>query len=464
MATAGIAKTKLVNGERVDINTGAPFSSTAITSDSLAPVPDIKLPEAPPSNASMAALGGQFETAATQSKAQSDQFVKDQEAKAKEAEKARASSLQDYASSKLEPGKVATTDEQYAKKGGVNDIQTELDDINNQLLQEQNALRRATEKVQTEAGLTKGQVNQRVEEITNKSLRKQADLSVIQQGVQGRYDSAKAVADRYVSAYIETQTARQDYFKTVYEDNKELFNKEESRAFEIKLADRDREIEKEADRMKEISDAAISMQEGGAPTSVVQQVLSLKDNPDATLSDAVGIGGKYMGAYDRALKQLQIQNIQSQIDNRGTTTQKLTASQASALGYANRVLQSSSIIDDIGGQFVGAGSMLGGFLPNVLKSSERQQYEQAQTNFINAVLRRESGAAISPSEFDSARNQYFPQPGDSQEVLIQKKQNRDLVAQNLLREGGKDTSLQDALLNDPLELGITSNSVNPLGI
>jgi hypothetical protein len=32
-----------------------------------------------------------------------------------------------------------------------------------------------------------------------------------------------------------------------------------------------------------------------------------------------------------------------------------------------------------------------------------QQQEQAERNFINAVLRKESGAAIAPSEFMSAQ-------------------------------------------------------------
>lgn len=43
------------------------------------------------------------------------------------------------------------------------------------------------------------------------------------------------------------------------------------------------------------------------------------------------------------------------------------------------------------------------------KAPRFQQYEQAKTNFVNAVLRRESGAKISDEEFDSAEKQYFVQ-------------------------------------------------------
>jgi len=62
--------------------------------------------------------------------------------------------------------------------------------------------------------------------------------------------------------------------------------------------------------------------------------------------------------------------------------------------------------------------------PGIKPSPAQQQVEQAEDNFINAVLRRESGATIRDDEFIRARNQYFPRPGDSPEVIAQKKRNR----------------------------------------
>lgn len=67
-----------------------------------------------------------------------------------------------------------------------------------------------------------------------------------------------------------------------------------------------------------------------------------------------------------------------------------------------------------------------------------QKFNQAKRNFVNAVLRNESGAVISPSEFDNADKQYFPQPGDTPEVLAQKAKNRDLVTSNMFASAGKD--------------------------
>lgn len=67
-------------------------------------------------------------------------------------------------------------------------------------------------------------------------------------------------------------------------------------------------------------------------------------------------------------------------------------------------------------------------------SESQKQYEQAQRDFVNAVLRRESGASISPAEFDNARKQYFPQPNDPPSVIAQKARNRALATQGMLAE------------------------------
>lgn len=72
-----------------------------------------------------------------------------------------------------------------------------------------------------------------------------------------------------------------------------------------------------------------------------------------------------------------------------------------------------------------------GVMANVAMSPQAQQADQAQRNFVNAVLRQESGAAISESEFQNARKQYFPQPGDSAQVIEQKRKNRESAIKSL---------------------------------
>lgn len=84
---------------------------------------------------------------------------------------------------------------------------------------------------------------------------------------------------------------------------------------------------------------------------------------------------------------------------------------------------------------VGAGNIMNsmpGFLGG--PSDEQQMSEQAQRDFINAVLRRESGAVINPEEFANAAQQYFVQPGDSESVKRQKRTNRQNATQLMLME------------------------------
>jgi hypothetical protein len=121
-----------------------------------------------------------------------------------------------------------------------------------------------------------------------------------------------------------------------------------------------------------------------------------------------------------------------------TAGAKMNDEQSKAAGYADRIREALPVID----KFSSAGtditqkalsSIPGG---NFLVSPEYQQLDQAKRNFVNAILRRESGAVISDSEFANADKQYFPQPGDSQEVLSQKKRNREDAITSLTRSAG----------------------------
>lgn len=113
--------------------------------------------------------------------------------------------------------------------------------------------------------------------------------------------------------------------------------------------------------------------------------------------------------------------------------------QGKAAGFADRMSQANGAFD----QFQGAGmdrtEGWRGAVPifgNSLISSDRQQFEQAERNFINAQLRRESGAVINPEEFAEAREQYIPQPGDDAGVLAQKAESRRIAIEAMQREGG----------------------------
>jgi hypothetical protein len=117
---------------------------------------------------------------------------------------------------------------------------------------------------------------------------------------------------------------------------------------------------------------------------------------------------------------------------------EMTEGQANAALYADRIRSAEKIIAenekaglDIQGKILEKVP-----LGNYLQSESYQKLEQARRDFINAVLRRESGAVISDAEFDNARIQYFPRPGDTPEILKQKAENRRIALDGITRAAG----------------------------
>jgi hypothetical protein len=69
-------------------------------------------------------------------------------------------------------------------------------------------------------------------------------------------------------------------------------------------------------------------------------------------------------------------------------------------------------------------------------SPEQQQNQQARRNFISAVLRKESGAAIGVDEYKNEERKYFAQLGDSDKVIQQKQEARKLAIEALKAQAG----------------------------
>jgi len=66
----------------------------------------------------------------------------------------------------------------------------------------------------------------------------------------------------------------------------------------------------------------------------------------------------------------------------------------------------------------------------------QQQTDQGRRNFISAVLRKESGAAIPPDEYANEEKKYFPQVGDGPKVIKQKQEARNLAIESLKAQAG----------------------------
>lgn len=113
--------------------------------------------------------------------------------------------------------------------------------------------------------------------------------------------------------------------------------------------------------------------------------------------------------------------------------------QAKAATYGKRMIQSEEIfkkLEDSGYSRASAKEGFNSMLPALAQSSNLREQDQAERNFVNAVLRNESGSAINANEFASAEKQYFPRPGDSPEVLANKAANRQLAINGMKLDAG----------------------------
>jgi hypothetical protein len=75
-------------------------------------------------------------------------------------------------------------------------------------------------------------------------------------------------------------------------------------------------------------------------------------------------------------------------------------------------------------------------IANQMRSPEYQKYRQAADQWIRAKLRKESGATITPEESEGEFRTFFPQPGDSPDVVAQKKAARQQAIQGMVAESG----------------------------
>lgn len=129
----------------------------------------------------------------------------------------------------------------------------------------------------------------------------------------------------------------------------------------------------------------------------------------------------------------------------------LNEGQSKAVGFAARMISSDSIIDELAkkGRVVqtpgSAGTGVVGSVVNALSPEDNQRLDQAKRNFINAVLRRESGAVIGPEEFASFDRLYFAQPGETDAVVKQKANARRIAIASMRAEvpGSAQTRIDD---------------------
>jgi hypothetical protein len=131
----------------------------------------------------------------------------------------------------------------------------------------------------------------------------------------------------------------------------------------------------------------------------------------------------------------------------GTTTpksEKLTEGMRNNAMYAQRMTAAEKLLEGASEQKPGVLETIAGSTPivgselgaNQFRSADRQKAVQAQRDWVRAKLRKESGAAIGVDEMNQEISTYFPQIGDSAEVIAQKKLAREQATQGLIQSSG----------------------------
>lgn len=191
----------------------------------------------------------------------------------------------------------------------------------------------------------------------------------------------------------------------------------------------------------ETSQANVATQEETKRQNAALAAAQAKEKLELERGEAVKttINGKVWLFYPKLNKLRAVVNQHGEHLKDASAVKPPNESQANSLMYGERMQTANNILSDIESSNnswdVKGGDVLARFNPKG-GSEDFKKYEQAKRNFINAVLRKESGAAIAESEFESANKQYFPQIGDTPDVIAQKAATRKQVTERMLSNAG----------------------------
>lgn len=169
--------------------------------------------------------------------------------------------------------------------------------------------------------------------------------------------------------------------------------------------------------------------EGGLKTLVKKRYVE----PTKALSDV-----------EKRLKEAEISKLgaeASKLSSEAGAGKEYKPDQYQAGTFANRAAQADKDLGELLQTGYDPSGKIAAFQaskwnPEFNKPEDAKLYNQAKNNFISAVLRKESGAAISDAEREAEAAKYFPQAGDTDKVKEQKSLARNAAMAGLRAEAG----------------------------
>lgn len=270
--------------------------TTTITADSLAPMPEIKLPETTPETESQAVIN----TATAGSEVQK---IADQA----KAEKTTATS--DISKLLSDIGVVEGKQNDYATQAGADNAKALSDKYQSSIDIESRALKNYTDNLYRDPNLTTTLVDRLATEQTRKSASTIADLSVAKAVVDRDYDRAISIAEKKVEAELAPLKRDLDAKKFIFDANIDLWNAGEKSILDNIIKKEERAYDEQVKTKNDIEALKIEARKNGAPDSVIN---AMKDV--TTLNEALLAIGEYAAdPLDRTYKRLQIQKLKNDI-------------------------------------------------------------------------------------------------------------------------------------------------------
>ena len=111
------------------------------------------------------------------------------------------------------------------------------------------------------------------------------------------------------------------------------------------------------------------------------------------------------------------------------TGKRFTEGESKDVAYATRAQGALEVLEPVAGELTSLGSQIAGYDPTGIvrsrvQSPNYQVARQAGDEFLQAILRKDTGAAITADEQALYGVTYLPQPGDGPEVLAAKRAAR----------------------------------------
>jgi spore germination cell wall hydrolase CwlJ-like protein len=110
---------------------------------------------------------------------------------------------------------------------------------------------------------------------------------------------------------------------------------------------------------------------------------------------------------------------------------KLTEQQSKDVGFFNRGQKLLPRLEQQDKALTDFASATGGQVSNYFKTDSYRQAEQTGRELLAVILRKDTGAAVTPSEMSLYSNIYMPQPGDDMPTIQQKRIARQTAIEGL---------------------------------